>query len=97
VAQQILDRRGSRSLAEALATAAALQADTTSTESGTGRTGVCTTTWPMIEADGHAPRLCSKVAAMHALWIVVSRAGSCLGMVNFISFIHDWLPIASLG
>src|ERR1700759_2268458 len=51
----------------------------------------------MIEWAGHAARLCSNVAARQACWIVVKRAGSCLGSVNFASLNQASEPTGFFG
>jgi hypothetical protein len=53
--------------------------------SGTGSTGVWTVTLPILETAGQESGFASKTWEMQAFWIVVRRAGSCLGKVSLAS------------
>ena len=48
-------------------------------DTGVARIGVVAVAIPMFDPAGHDAGFAANVASVHACWIVVSRAGSCLG------------------
>src|ERR1700680_3144811 len=64
----------------------------TGPDTGFARTGVVAVAVPMFEPAGHDAGFTANAAAVHACWIVVNRAGSCLGNVTATLWMFAWVP-----
>jgi len=64
---------------------------------GTGRRGVVTVAWPMIDAVGQLAGLVSKTLARQAFWRVERREGRALGRSTLVLAMFVSVPWGVLG